>query len=87
MAYKIELNWTLDLGVAGERDCCVIVNYAPGRPGIRTLPNGDPGYPDDPDEFEIIKADCEGLDITHMVDDYLMDSDSFAEAVSEAYYG
>lgn len=25
----------------------------PGRPGMHTLPNGDPGYPDDPDEIEV----------------------------------
>lgn len=28
-------------------------DYTPGRPGVRTLPNGDPGYPDEPDELDI----------------------------------
>jgi len=30
-------------------------NYSAGRPGVRTLSNGDPGYPDDPDEVEILE--------------------------------
>ncbi len=28
-------------------------DYSPGSPGVHTLPNGDPGYPDEPDELEI----------------------------------
>jgi hypothetical protein len=26
-------------------------DYSPGRPGVHTLRNGDPGYPDDPAEL------------------------------------
>lgn len=29
------------------------VSYTPGRPGVHTLPNGDPGYPDEPPEMTI----------------------------------
>jgi len=37
-------------------------NYAAGRPGVHTLSNGDPGYPDEPAEVEIqeIKAILDG---------------------------
>jgi hypothetical protein len=28
-------------------------DYYPGRPGVHTLRNGDPGFPDDPPELEV----------------------------------
>lgn len=31
----------------------IAFDYSPGYPGVNTLPNGDPGYPDEPDELEI----------------------------------
>lgn len=33
-------------------------HYAPGSPGRHTLPNGDPGYPPEPDELDIHNALC-----------------------------
>jgi len=27
-------------------------SYTPGRPGVLTLPNGDPGYPDEPPDYD-----------------------------------
>lgn len=30
--------------------------YSPGRPGVHTLRNGDPGYPDDPPCWDITKV-------------------------------
>lgn len=43
-----------------------------GRKGVWTLPNGDPGYPDDPDEIEIHKVitwgeDVEEVDVTEQM--------------------
>lgn len=36
-----------------------------GRRGIRTFSSGDPGFPDDPDEFYIERVlDVDGKDIT-----------------------
>ena len=29
--------------------------FYPGRPGVHTMPNGDPGYPDEPAEIEFTK--------------------------------
>ncbi len=28
-------------------------NYSPARPDVYYLPNGDPGYPGDPEEFDL----------------------------------
>lgn len=44
---------TLDLGLFGEQDVDVHYSYSPGRAGCQYLPNGDPGYPDEPDLLEI----------------------------------
>lgn len=35
-------------------------DHTPGRPGVHTLPNGDPGFPDDPEEIEVCEVWCEG---------------------------
>jgi hypothetical protein len=31
-------------------------DYSPGSPGVHTLSNGDPGFPDDPEEFDITEV-------------------------------
>ena len=38
-------------------------DFTPGRPGVWTLPNGDPGYPDDPDEMDIEAIRIIGIDV------------------------
>jgi len=47
----IKLSHDLELEIEG--------NYTPEEPMIWTLPNGDPGYPGSPSEFEI-----QGIKIT-----------------------
>jgi hypothetical protein len=37
-------------------------NATPGRPGRMHMANGDPGYPDEPAEIEIINIKLEGND-------------------------
>jgi len=37
----------------GGHELEVVYDYTPGRPGRAYMPNGDPGYPDDPPELEI----------------------------------
>ena len=48
---------TADIG-AGERDYTAHFDYSPGRPGVHTLRNGDPGYPDDPAELYLTELEC-----------------------------
>jgi hypothetical protein len=36
-----------------DEEWTVDYDYSPGRPGVHTLRNGDPGYPDDPPELWI----------------------------------
>jgi hypothetical protein len=55
------MNQTRDIthnGVTFE----VEFNYSPGRPGCHTLRNGDPGYPEEPAEIEILGIKLEGND-------------------------
>lgn len=39
----------------GEQDFEVEFDYTPGTPDVMYLPNGDPGYPGDPEELELGK--------------------------------
>lgn len=44
----------IDLGLLGEHAIEVTYSYSPGRPGRMYMPNGDPGYPDEPAEWELL---------------------------------
>jgi hypothetical protein len=48
-----------------ELDCDVLigVEYEPGSPGMHTMPNGDPGYPDEPPSLEVCEVWLNGADI------------------------
>lgn len=37
----------------------ITYTYSPGRPAVMYLRNGDPGYPADPAEVELVKAEVE----------------------------
>jgi hypothetical protein len=41
-----------------DEEWTVDYDYSPGRPGVHTLRNGDPGYPDDPPELSINAIRC-----------------------------
>lgn len=49
----------------GDQTLRVTFDYSPGTPDVMYLPNGDPGYPGDPEEFEVTKIELE----THVTDD------------------
>lgn len=65
---------TLDFGSLGEHEVEVQYTYSPGRPGEMYLRNGDPGYPPDPAEAEIIAVYLFGLDILSQLPDKSYDS-------------
>ena len=48
--------------------------FTPGRPGVWTLPNGDPGYPDDPPEMDIEAIKIKGVDIYEILSQADIDS-------------
>jgi hypothetical protein len=54
----------------GKKLLCEI-DYSPSTPDVMYLPNGDPGYPGDPEEFEITKVSLKNgeswIDITELV--------------------
>lgn len=41
-------------GMDWEDEQEITFEFRPGRPEVRTLRNGDPGYPADPDEIEFV---------------------------------
>jgi len=43
-----------DLGDLGEEKFWIDYSYLPGHPGVHTLRNGDPGYPPEGPEIEIL---------------------------------
>lgn len=45
-----------------EIDVMVIGTYIPGLKGCRTLRNGDPGYPDEPSDAELLHALVGGVE-------------------------
>ena len=58
------LTQILDFGVLGEQEVEVTYNYSPGTQDVMYLPNGDPGYPGDPAEFEILDITLDGIRIS-----------------------
>jgi len=66
----------------------VEVDYYPGDPGRRYMPNGDPGYPPEPAEIDLVECrpPCDNIDayydyILELVEQQLIDeADYLAEA-------
>lgn len=58
----------VDLGILGEIEVEVEYAYSPGTRDVMYLPNGDPGYPGDPAEFEILKVTFNGENISFLFD-------------------
>jgi len=75
MSHKIKLVLTLDLGILGERDAYFLISYIPATRDVMYLSNGDPGYPGDPAEVEILSAKMGDIDITALLpeDEDLLD--------------
>lgn len=84
MPFTKYYNISLDLlGEAFDVD----VNYAPATPDRMYLPNGDPGYPGDPAEYELRAVrwhSPEGLvDITPLWDALELDSRFYDSITSQ----
>ena len=65
---------TLDFGILGEHEVQVDYTYSAGRPGKMYLRNGDPGYPDEPAEVEILNVWLYGRDVLTQLPDKSYDS-------------
>lgn len=48
---KVSGSWSYE-----DADYVVTASYTRGSPGVYTQRNGDPGWPDDPDELEILSV-------------------------------
>ena len=44
-------------------------SYSPGTPDVWYLPNGDPGYPGDPAEIDIISIELWGVELIKGIDE------------------
>lgn len=80
------IDFVVDLGLLGERTVCVEYTYSRGRPGRMYMPNGDPGYPDEPPECDIDKVTLEGHDVTWLLSEKLQDHDPLFDAIGEEEY-
>ncbi len=85
MSALIKFTHTVTIPTIGEVDALVQAKFHPGRPGCNYMPNGDPGYPDDPPEVEVISVIHNGIDYTSLVEESLVENDSFCEKVSDLY--
>jgi len=54
--HKMRATIPLDDSGADEIECEITFSYSPGRPAVMYLRNGDPGYPSDPAEIELVSA-------------------------------
>jgi hypothetical protein len=71
---------TVDCGLLGENDITFEVRCSPGTPDVLYLRNGDPGYPGDPEELEIVSAKRGDIDITQA---FTFDHDRLHELLCE----
>lgn len=78
---KIMINSSIeivvDLGEFGERNGTAFYKYSPGRKGRQYMPNGDPGYPDEPPEIEVTCILVDGISIPR----YWWNNDQFLDTV------
>ena len=56
MSLDLEITLTCDLLDEDDVDCVFRVDYAPGTPDVMYMSNGDPGYPGDGPELEVLRA-------------------------------
>lgn len=54
-------------------DLEVEVKYTPGSPDVYYLPNGDPGYPGDSAEIEVVKVFCNGEELKGAIAEQIME--------------
>ena len=62
------LKMQIDLGVFGIADAEIDVDYSAGSPGVMYMPNGDPGYPDEPAECIINSFKVNGIEFSEEFD-------------------
>jgi hypothetical protein len=71
------------------------LDYNPGSPGVHTLRNGDPGYPDDPGSLDICEVWLNGVEIAaalhpdaliQLTESAWMQADDIDRDRAEAYY-
>ena len=75
----ISLTWEDEEGV--ERRLTISGNYSAATPHVYHLPNGDPGYPGAPSEFDIHEILDEKGPVSEEIFDKLVEDDKFIDAV------
>ena len=88
----MKIEQTLDLGVLGEQTFVLDCHYSPATQDVMYLPNGDPGYPGEPEEMDILTIrDETGKEITgwicEQLAEYFFDAgyDSLLEELDNRY--
>ena len=77
MFKPLSFTLTLDLGIFGEQEVEVVYTYSAGRPAVMYLRNGDPGYPEEPAELELLTLSCHGV----ILPNEMWDNDSCREVI------
>ena len=65
--------------ILGDATVMVEYEYSPGRPGVHTLRNGDPGYPDEPAELALLNVLINGCmcDVQDVIPQAVIDDSDF----------
>ena len=61
-------------------------SYTPGTPDVPYLRNGDPGYPGDPDEIDIIKVFYMEKELTTEEQQEILDTEKGKVSIIDALY-
>lgn len=85
LTFYTTLSYTLpDETELEDQEVTVEAEISGGDPGVRTYPNGDPGYPpSDPDVDLTGVFNAEGKDIQHLLTDAVLD-DLIVQALEES---
>lgn len=67
----------------GEADVVFVYTVTWGHPAVMYLSNGDPGYPAEPDEIELVRVDVVGESRPYRKNDT---PDAIEQAAHDAFY-
>jgi hypothetical protein len=85
MKHNCKVTFTYAVEIAEVESCFeVTANRTPGDPGCWYLPNGDPGYPPEPGEIEILSVKgSDGKEIPQKEWEVFLNEDSLIDRAGE----
>lgn len=93
--YKSNIAWTWNdtdndfgLGIDAEIELKIDYHYYPATPDVMYMSNGDPGYPGDPEEVNVINVSYDGKlsdDLKQQIVEYLENCQLFIDAIIQQH--